>query len=118
MDSNVPFDNDSDDGAIVPVRHDQLTQAELDGVDTDLMRVRLLTLHEKRMVVKRLNDLAEIDVEAGKALFRENKEMYEVKPLHQILEEEEIPLSELAFFTDLIYLEDLYNYKKLQNKWS
>ena len=118
MDTNVPFDNDSDENTeIIPVRHDQLTQAELDGVDLDSLRVRLLTVHHKKQIIERLSKLEE-EREQGKALYNENREMYEVIPLKQILEDQVIPESELAFFTDLIYLEDLYSIKKLQNKWS
>ena len=114
---SYPSDNGSD--AVEPTTSNNgLTQSELDDCDTDLLRVRLLTLHEKKMVVKRLNELAETDVESGKALYRENEELYEVIPLREILEEEEIPESELAFFTDIIYLEDLYSSKVLRNKWS
>lgn len=117
MDSNVPFDNDSDDGEIIPTRHDQLTQAELDGVDLDSLRVRLLTIHHKRQVIERLSKLEE-EREQGKALYKENEELYEVIPLRQILQEEEIPESELAFFTDIMYLEDLYSSKVLRSKWT
>ena len=100
------------------MHEESLSQDELDNVDTNGLRVRLLTLHEKRKVVKRLDELEATDLEAGKALFKEYQEMFEAFPLEELLESEELPQSELAYFANSIYLEDLYEFKKLQNKWS
>ncbi len=97
---------------------ESLSQDELDNVDTNGLRVRLLTLHEKRKVVNRLNELESTNLDAGKALYKEYEELFEVVPLEEILESEEIPQSELAYFINSIYIEDLYSFKKLQNKWS
>lgn len=112
-----PLQNDIDAEGSTSLQ-DSLTQDELDGVDSPALRVRLLTLHQKRQVSERLDCLEASDRDSGKALFDEHHEMFEAISLEQLMEMDELPVSELAFYESSIYLEDLYSYKKLKSKWS
>ena len=118
MDHEGTFQNEFDEAEDFSSLQDGLTQDELDGVDSPALRVRLLTLHQKRQVSQRLEQLEENDRNSGKALFGEHHEMFEAISLEQLMEMEELPVSELAFYESSIYLEDLYSYKKLKSKWS
>lgn len=105
----------NEQGDLSDKEHQRL-QEEIDSIDVDYLRVQLLTALRKKQVVKRLNktDVEMLDL---KSLYKEYEEMMTEFTASEVAEMDDIHCSVIAFFIDQTYLEDLYKYKQLQNKW-